>query len=170
MEKRTLTISKQITDRNESIKNVRFSLPKTQSSIRTLKMSQRLTDNLKKMKSELKMKKEFNDSFFVAGDMFPVATNTITNHKYLNCKLANINQIRIHDFRHSCASLLINKGANVQVVAKYLGYTKIEETLKTYAHLFLSSLDEIVEVIDRLNNLKTEDISLRFFILMSYFR
>lgn len=62
-----------------------------------------------------------------------------------------VKQIRIHDFRHSCASLLINKGANIQVVAKYLGHTKIEETLKTYAHLFLSSLDEIVDVIDSLD-------------------
>ena len=94
---------------------------------------------------------QFNENYFVTGDMFPVATNTITNHKNQNCRLANVKQIRIHDFRHSCASLLINKGANVQVVAKYLGHTKIEETLKTYAHLFLSSLDEIVEVIDRLD-------------------
>ena len=43
---------------------------------------------------------------------------------FLNCL-----EIRLHDFRHSCASLLINKGANIQVVAKYLGHTKIEETL-----------------------------------------
>ena len=81
LDRRTISITKQINDRNESIKNIRFSLPKTQNSIRTLKMSQRLTDDLKKMKSELKMRKEFNDNFFVAGDMFPVATNTITNHK-----------------------------------------------------------------------------------------
>lgn len=151
LNRRTISITKQITDRNESIKNIRFSLPKTQSSIRTLKISQRLTDDLKTMKNELKNDKNFNENYFVAGDMFPVATNTITNHKNQNCRLVNVKQIRIHDFRHSCASLLINKGANVQVVAKYLGHTKIEETLKTYAHLFLSSLDEIVEVIDRLD-------------------
>lgn len=47
--------------------------------------------------------------------------------------------------------MLINKGANVQVVAKYLVHTKVEETLKTYAHLFLSTLDEIIDVIDNLN-------------------
>ena len=151
LDKRTLSITKQITDRNGSIKNVRFSLPKTQSSIRTLKMPQILVDDLKMMKSEIKTMKEFNDNFFVAGSMFPVATNTINNHKNKNSKLANVKQIRLHDFRHSCTSLLINKGANVQVVAKYLGHTKIEETLKTYAHLFISSLDEIVAVIDKLD-------------------
>ena len=151
LDKRTLSITKQITDRNGSIKNVRFSLPKTKSSIRTLKMPQILVDDLKTLKSELKTMKEFNDNFFVAGSMFPVATNTINNHKDKNCKLANVKRIRLHDFRHSCASLLINKGANVQVVAKYLGHTKIEETLKTYAHLFISTLDEIVAVIDKLD-------------------
>ena len=81
LNRRTISITKQITDRNESIKNIRFSLPKTQSSIRTLKISQRLTDDLKTMKNELKNDKNFNENYFVAGDMFPVATNTITNHK-----------------------------------------------------------------------------------------
>ena len=76
---------------------------------------------------------------------------------YVNCKLADVKQIRLHDFRHSCASLLFNKGANVQVVAKYLGHTKIEETLKAYSHPFTSTLDEVVAVIDNLDNNKTED-------------
>lgn len=41
-------------------------------------------------------------------------------------KKVEVKQIRLHDFRYSCASLLINKGVNIQVVAKYLGHTKIE--------------------------------------------
>ena len=71
--------------------------------------------------------------------------------------LLGVPQIRIHDFRHSCGFLLINNGANVTVVAKYLGHTKVEETLKTYSHLFTSTLDEVVAVIDNLENNKTED-------------
>ena len=43
----------------------------------------------------------------------------------------------MHDFRHSCASLLINNGANVTVVAKYLGHANIEQTLNTYSHMFI---------------------------------
>lgn len=62
----------------------------TQSSIRTLKMSQRLTDDLKTMKNELKKDKNFNENYFVTGNMFPVATNTITNHKNQNCRLDNV--------------------------------------------------------------------------------
>lgn len=120
-------------------------------------MQQVLINNLKMMKNEAEKIPGFNANFFVAGDMLPVCSNTLTNHKNVNCKLANVKQIRLHDFRHSCASLLVNKGANVQVVAKYLGHTKVEETLKTYSHLFTSTLDEVVAVIDNLDNNKTDD-------------
>ena len=154
---RTLSISKQINDRCGSVKNWQFSVSKTKSSIRILKMPQVLTNDLKMVKSETKKIPGFNDNFFVAGDVLPVCSNTLTNHKNVNCKLADVKQIRLHDFRHSCASLLVNKGANVQVVAKYLGHTKVEETLKTYSHLFTSTLDEVVAVIDNLDNNKTDD-------------
>lgn len=100
---------------------------------------------------------EFNKNFFVNGDIPPVCSNMLTNHKNVNCKLVGVKQLRLHDFRHSCASLLINKGSNVQVVAKYLGHTKVKETLKTYSHLFTSTLDEVGAVIDNLDNNKTDD-------------
>lgn len=86
----------------------------------------------------------------VAGDAFPISSNALFNRKNRNCELAELPQIRLHDFRHSCASLLINSGANVTVVAKYLGHTKIEETLNTYMHLFSTALNEVVNVIDNL--------------------
>ena len=57
----------------------------------------------------------------------------------------------IHDFKHSCVSLLINSGTTINVVAKYLGHTKIDETLNTYSHLFKNQMNEIVNIIDKLN-------------------
>jgi site-specific recombinase XerD len=65
-------------------------------------------------------------------------------------KEANVKQIRIHDFRHSCASVLINNGASIMIVAKYLGHSKIDQTLNTYSHLFKNKLDEIVQTLDSL--------------------
>ena len=38
------------------------------------------------------------------------------------------------------------------MVAKYLGHTKIEETLNTYIHLFSSAMNEVVSLIDKLND------------------
>lgn len=109
------------------------------------------------MKNEAEKIAGFNDNFFVAGDMLSVCSNTLTNHKNVNCKLADVKQIRLHDFRHSCASLLINNGANVTLIAKYLGHTKIEETLNTYSHMFSTALDSVVSVIDSLEDDKTDD-------------
>ena len=45
-------------------------------------------------------------------------------------------------------SLLINSRANVTLVAKFLGHTKIEETLNTYSHMFSTALDSVVSIID----------------------
>ena len=46
----------------------------------------------------------------------------------------------------------INNGANITMVAKYLGHTKIDETLNTYSHMFKNKLDDIVGTINRLNS------------------
>lgn len=78
--------------------------------------------------------------------------NFSTARKNRNCEIAGVKQIRIHDFRHSCASLLIYKGANIITVSKFLGHTKIEETLNTYTHLYKNALTDITALIDDMNN------------------
>ena len=84
------------------------------------------------------------------GDDNPITNGKIRRRKNRICKLSDVKQIRIHDFRHSCASLLINNGANITLVAKYLGHTKIDETLNTYSHMFKSKLNDIVSTINKL--------------------
>lgn len=96
-------------------------------------------------------------NFFVVSDAKPIADSNIYLRRTKLANLAGLKVIRIHDFRHSCASLLINNGANVTLVAKYLGHTKIEETLNTYSHMFSTALDSVVSVIDRLEDDKTDD-------------
>lgn len=66
--------------------------------------------------------------------------------------MARVKDIRIHDFRHSCASLLIDSGANITLVAKYLGHSKIDETLNTYSHMYQNRLDTIVNIIELQNS------------------
>lgn len=94
----------------------------------------------------------FNDDFFVVFDAKPIANSNIYLRRTKLVTLAGLKVIRIHDFIHSCASLLINNGANVTLVAKYLGHTKIEETLNAYSHMFSTALNSIVSVIDSLED------------------
>ena len=85
------------------------------------------------------------------GDIQPIHPDVLRRKKNKLAEKAGVKQIRIHDFRHSCASLLINNGANVTMVAKYLGHSKIDETLNTYSHVFQNKLDDIVNTLDNLD-------------------
>ena len=94
----------------------------------------------------------FNNDFFVVSDAKLIADSNIYLRRTKLANLAGLKVIRIHNFRHSCATLLINNGANVTLVAKYLGHTKIEEKLNTYFHIFSTALDSVVSVIDSLKD------------------
>ena len=150
-ENRTVSINKQITQQS-CRSRWSFSPPKTAKSNRVLPLTKVLLNDLemlKKIDSELLF--GFNDSYFVIGDIAPQISSTITAKKNRNCELAGVKQIRIHDFRHSCATLLIYKGANINTVSKFLGHTKIEETLNTYTHLYKNALTDITSLIDDMN-------------------
>ena len=45
-------------------------------------------------------------------------------------------QIRVHDIRHSHASMLMNMGVPIKQISERLGHENIETTLETYAHLY----------------------------------
>ena len=42
--------------------------------------------------------------------------------------------LRFHDLRHTCATLLLREGVNVKVVSEMLGHASITITLNTYSH------------------------------------
>lgn len=50
------------------------------------------------------------------------------------CRIAEIAALRVHDLRHSFASLLISTGSDLATVSKLLGHTQAQTTLR-YAHL-----------------------------------
>ena len=86
------------------------------------------------------------------GNIDPLSATTPLDRKTKNAFMARVKDTRIHDFRHSCASLLIDSGANITLLAKYLGHTKIDETLNTYSHIYQNRLDTIVNIIELQNN------------------
>ena len=124
--------------------------PKTKSSVRTIPLTDELISDLKQLKEQCKKIYGFKENWFVLGYEKPMAFSALRDRKNLICDRAEVKQIRLHDFRHSCASLLISKGANITLVAKYLGHAKIDETLNTYSHFFKSDLDNIVNTLNHL--------------------
>lgn len=55
---------------------------------------------------------------------------------------------RIHDLRHTCASLAIRSGANIKVVQKLLGHKTATLTLDRYGHLYPDDLDAVATAFD----------------------
>lgn len=47
-------------------------------------------------------------------------------------------ELRFHDLRHTCAALLIARGAHPRAIMERLGHSTITVTLNTYGHLFPS--------------------------------
>ena len=128
--------------------------PKTTSSERTISMP----DFTMKMLQKLKISKgcEQKTGYYVFGNFYdhlPATTLDRHYHKYLK----NINKkIRLHDFRHSHASYLINKGAIPKVVANRLGHKDVATTLNTYSHLYPSTEKEIITQME--DDFKTADV------------
>ena len=60
-------------------------------------------------------------------------------------KTAQLDNVRIHDLRHTFASLLINNGASIYEVQKLLGHHHISMT-ERYAHLLPNTLKERTEI------------------------
>ncbi len=147
--KKTISITKTLTTKIKD-KNWLISSPKTKSSIRELPLTDNLYNDLKTMYNEAIKYNDFNNSWFVFGMIKPFSESSIQLIKNKYCKLANVKQIRIHDFRHSCASLLINKGASIALVSKYLGHSNIAITLNTYTHMYKSELIEMTKIINNL--------------------
>ncbi len=65
---------------------------------------------------------------------------------------AGVKTIRVHDLRHSHASLLIELGFSPLLISERLGHENIETTLQIYSHLYPN---KAAEVSDKLNQLLT---------------
>ena len=146
----SIHINKGLSD-NVNGKKYIISSPKTLTSNRTLPLPKELINDLRKLKEYAISFTNFKNEWFVFGNELPIGDDIIRRRKNNNCQKANVKQIRIHDFRHSCASLLINNGADITLVAKFLGHSKIDETLNTYSHMFKNKLNNIINLIDNLN-------------------
>ena len=58
--------------------------------------------------------------------------------------------IRLHDLRHSCASMLIAEGVDIKVIQEWLGHSSIATTGNIYGHLQFKQKISTGNVIDNL--------------------
>lgn len=87
--------------------------------------------------------------------LFTITKSYLEKEMIRGVELSGVKKIRLHDLRHSHASLLISKlGAQINLVADRLGHEKIQTTLSTYSHLYPNQSRDLA---DQLNGLIESD-------------
>ena len=79
----------------------------------------------------------------------PLDRRYITTHCFKPLlKRAGLPEIRFHDLRHTCATLLLSKNVNPKVVSEMLGHASIAITLDIYSHVLPNMQDSAATAMD----------------------
>ncbi len=143
----TLYICKSLTRKTLDGSPYKITTPKNKSSIRNISLPKVLINQLKQFLA-WKRARGLGAEFLFGNDA-PLASFSYSRMLKNYAIVANLPKIRIHDFRHSHASLLINMGANVALVSRRLGHSNTQQTLNTYSHMFPNSDREIIRILDK---------------------
>lgn len=120
--------------------------PKTEKSKRIITLPDFLVEEMKEYVGKL--------YGMMAKDRLFTVTKSFLEHEMIRgVELSGVKKIRLHDLRHSHASLLISKlGAQPNLVAERLGHEKIQTTLNTYSHLYPNQSRDLADQLNDLNS------------------
>ena len=138
LEKRTISITKSYQRLGK--KDV-ITPPKTPKSKRVITIPEFLAADIKDYMDSLYDLQE-NDR------LFPITKYYLEHEMQRGIKESGVKRIRVHDLRHSHASMLIELGFSPLEIAKRLGHEKVETTLNTYAHLYPNKQTKLAERLD----------------------
>ena len=138
LEKRTISITKSYQRLGK--KDV-ITPPKTPKSKRVITIPELLAADIKDYMDSLYDLQE-NDR------LFPITKYYLEHEMQRGIKESGVKRIRVHDLRHSHASMLIELGFSPLEIANRLGHEKVETTLNTYAHLYPNKQTKLAERLD----------------------
>jgi integrase len=120
--------------------------PKTKRSHRTIHFTEAAIRTLRAhLERQLEEIEQPGDAYRDQGLVFTTEVGTLINPSNLRkrsfaplLKRAELPQIRFHDLRHTCATLLLSRSVHPKYVQELLGHATIAVTLDTYSHLIPS--------------------------------
>jgi len=117
-----------------------FSAPKTAKGKRMIALSPSATSVLREHREQQQLERlgtpiTDEDFVFCNIDGKPLLSNTVTHAWSKLIKRLGLKQIRLHDARHTHASLMLKQGAHPKIVQERLGHSGIQITLDTYSHV-----------------------------------
>ena len=80
--------------------------------------------------------------------LFPITKYYLEHEMQRGIKESGVKRIRLHDLRHSHASMLVEMGFSPLEIANRLGHEKIETTLNTYSHLYPDKQEKLADRLD----------------------
>ena len=130
--------------------------PKTRGSRRTVRLTQSavkaLKSHLKQQLGEIDRAASLwreNGLVFASETGDPLDRRYVTTHRFKPLlKRAGLPQIRFHDLRHTCATLLLGRNVNPKVVSEMLGHASIAITLDTYSHVLPNMQSEAAKAME----------------------
>jgi len=90
-----------------------------------------------------------NGLIFASETGDPLGRRYTTTHRFKPLlKRAGLRQVRFHDLRHTCATLLLGRNVNPKVVSEMLGHSSIAITLDTYSHVLPNMQSEAAKALE----------------------
>ncbi|MCX5362371.1 site-specific integrase [Streptomyces sp. NBC_00124] len=137
-----------------------FGTPKTMRSVRTVPLPRHCVRALTKHREQQERERKVAGKKWQPvpgqpdGLIFTTVTGRVTDPRGLNrmltilCRDAHVPRVRVHDLRHTCASLLLAQGVDARTIMETLGHSTITMTLDTYAHVMDTTLRAAAERMD----------------------
>jgi integrase len=138
---------------SRSYKIGRIEMTKT-GKVRNVDMSDQLAETLKRLHTTRKEEALKNGGGEVIETIFHrnggyMEQNYIRRVFKRLLSKAGLREIRVHDIRHTMASLLLSDGASPVYVTEQLGHTSIQMTVDIYGHLIPNSNRKVINGLDR---------------------
>ena len=134
----------------------KFQKPKTKYSNRLIPINTGLQNLLLDhknrqdiLKKELKATYKDQDLVFARETGSPYYPDSLRKVLHRILKKVGIGPIRVHDLRHTCATLLMLSGAPAKVVQEILGHSNISITLGTYSHTIPSLKQGAIDILNK---------------------
>jgi integrase len=155
-DKATIDISQVVV---KGLKGSSIKGPKTKRSKRVVSLPPSVVEELKLFHLHWKKEKLKMGELWIEKDREWLFCNEDGTHFYPTTpttwwrrftKRASVRFIRLHDLRHTSATLLINQGVHAKIISERLGHSDIRVTMNTYGHALQKADQEAANKLDNL--------------------
>ncbi|EAF4531638.1 site-specific integrase [Listeria monocytogenes serotype 1/2a] len=130
---------------------IKFQVPKTEKSLRTISIDSETSQVIKRwqlkqkeyfLKMRIQPTKDGTQLLFASEENKPLYLDYVNHNLKIIIKENNLKRITPHGFRHTHCSLLFESGASIKEVQVRLGHTDIKTTMDIYTHVTKRQTEE----------------------------